>query len=75
MEKTPTQGKLEAERGKDIRQILIDCLESRRGQRNKINKIAIDLDVTAPTIYRWCEEIGIDIEEYRCPPGQLAAKP
>lgn len=74
MEKTPTQEKLEAQQGKDIRQILVGCLEARRGQRNKINKIAIDLGVTAPTIYRWCEENGIDIEEYRCPPGQLATK-
>ena len=28
---------------------------------------AADIGVTNATIYRWCEDLGIDINEYRCP--------
>ncbi len=27
--------------------------------------VAVDLEVADATVYRWCEELGIDIDEYR----------
>ena len=34
--------------------------------------VAVDLEVTDATVYRWCEELGIDIDEYRRPVGSVA---
>ena len=65
MARTPTQEKLEAQHGKPIAEILRDALEVRRGQKNFITFVAIDLDLTSATIYHWCRELGIDIEPYK----------
>ena len=67
MARTPTQEKLEAQHGKPIAEILRDALEVRRGRKNFITFVAIDLDLTSATIYHWCREFGIDIEPYRRP--------
>ena len=65
MFKSPTQEKLEAQRKKDIRDIITDVLEKFRGRRNFMMLVAVDLEVADATVYRWCEELGIDIDEYR----------
>ena len=65
MFKSPTQEKLEAQRKKDIRDIITGVLEKFRGRRNFMMLVAVDLEVTDATVYRWCEELGIDIDEYR----------
>ena len=65
MPKTPTQEKLEAQRGKDIARILREALESRRGQKHMVTIAAMDLGVTDATLYQWCREFGIDIDDYR----------
>ena len=67
MTKTPTQQKLEAQRGKDIAVILMEVLESRRCQKHMVTTAAFDLGVTDATLYQWCREFGIDIDEYRRP--------
>ena len=61
MTKTPTQEKLEAQRGKIVR----DALEERRGQKHMVTIAAMDLGVTDATLYQWCREVGVDIDEYR----------
>ena len=71
MTKTPTQAKLEAQRGKDIARILRDVLEVRRGQKHMVTTAAIDLGVTDATLYQWCREFAIDIDEYRRPAQNL----
>ncbi len=65
MMKSPTQEKLEAQRKKDIRDIITGVLEKFRGRRNMLVLVAADLEVTGTTLYRWCEELGIDINDYR----------
>ena len=67
MSKTPTQEKLEAQRGGDIAQILREALEGRRDQKHMVTIAAMDLGVTDATLYQWCREFGIDIDEYRRP--------
>lgn len=67
MFKTPTQEKLEAQRSRDITQILREALEGRRGQKHMVTIASMDLGVTDATLYQWCREFGIDINEYRRP--------
>ena len=65
--KTPTQEKLEAQRNKGMADILREALEGRRGQKHMVTIAAMDLGVTDATLYQWCREFGIDIDEYRRP--------
>ena len=65
MFKTPTQEKLEAQRSKGMADILREGLEGRRGQKHMVTMAAMDLGVTDATLYQWCREFGIDINEYR----------
>ena len=67
MNKTPTQEKLEAQRGSDIGKILREALEARRAQKHMVTIAAMDIGVTDATLYQWCREFGIDIDEYRRP--------
>ena len=67
MSKTPTQEKLEAQRGKDIAEIVRDALEERRGQKHMVTFTAMDLGVTDAALYQWCREVRVDIDEYRRP--------
>ena len=52
MMKSPTQEKLEAQRKKDIRDIITGVLEKFRGRRNFMMLVAVDLEVTDATVYR-----------------------
>ena len=67
MTKTPTQEKLEAQRQRDIRDVVLDSLRWYRGRRNIVILVCADLDISDATLYRWCDELGIDIDEYRRP--------
>ena len=67
MSKTPTQEKLEAQRSKGMADILREALEDRRGQKHMVTIAAMDLGVTDATLYQWCREFGIDINDYRRP--------
>ena len=67
MNKSPTQEKLEAQRNQDIPDIVVGVLEKYRARRNMMMLVAVDLEVTDATVYRWCEDLGIDIDEYRQP--------
>ena len=67
MEKSPTQLMLEAQRGQDIKVILRDTLEEHRHGKNMVVNVGLALGVSYATVYRWCEDLGIDIEEYRRP--------
>ena len=70
--KSPTQEKLEAQRHQDIRDIVMGTLEKYRGRRNMQMLVAVDLEVTYATVYRWCAGLGIDINEYRQQPEPAA---
>ena len=65
MQKSPTQEKLEAQRQRDIRDIVVDALLRHRGRKNMAMLVSVDLEISDATLYRWCEELGIDIDEYR----------
>ena len=62
---TPTQEKLEAQKGKNVRSILIEAMETRRGQKHMIARVAFDLGLTDATVYQWCREFNINIDDYR----------
>ena len=63
MIKSPTQEKLEAQRNQDIRDIVLSALRKFRGRRNMLMLVSVELEVSDATVYRWCEDLGID--EYR----------
>ena len=65
MIKSYTQQKLEVERGGDIRDIVTNSLRQYRGRRNMVMLVAVDLEITDTTLYRWCEDLGVNIDEYR----------
>ena len=72
MSKTPMQERLEAQRGRDIAQILREALEGRRGQKHMVTIAAMELGVTDATLYQWCREFGINVDEYRRPVANVA---
>ena len=65
--KTPTQEKLEAQKGKDITAIVPEALETRRG-RHVVALAAVDLEISDATLYAWCRELGINIDSFRFAP-------
>ena len=65
--RTPTQEKLEVQRKKEIRQIIREALENHRADINMAQAAAIDLGITGGTMYLWCRELGIGLEEYHKP--------
>ena len=65
MAKSPTQEKLEAQRNQDIRDVVINALRRHQGRRNMVMLVGVDLEITHVTLYRWCRDLGIDIDEYR----------
>ena len=65
MFKSPTQEKLEAQRQGDIYDIVVDSLIRYQGRRNMVILVCADLDISDATLYRWCEDLDIDIDEYR----------
>ena len=65
MANTDRQEMLVIQRGKPIREILIDALSRFRGERNFPVKTAGSLDISVPTLHTWCNDLGIQINEYR----------
>ena len=65
--KTLKQEKLEVQRKKEIRQIIRETLESHRADKYMAQAAAIDLGITSGTMYQWCRELGIGLEEYHKP--------
>ena len=71
MQKSPTQLMLEAQRHLDIRDILLELLKNYQGQKNLMMRVGVELGVSDATVYRWCDELGIDIKEYRSPTDEI----
>ena len=65
MIKSPTQEKLEAQHNQDIRDIVLSALRKFRGRRNMLMLVSVELEVSDATVYRWCSDLGIAIDEYR----------
>ena len=65
--KTDKQTVLELQRRSPIEDILRDAFEAHRGQKHMMMLVAVDLGVTDATLYNWCSDLGIDIDEYRRP--------
>ena len=59
--------KLEREHGKSIEEILRRALEARRSQKGVLYLVAADIGISDGTLYQWCREFGIDVDEYRRP--------
>ena len=67
MSKSPTQEKLEAQRKRDIRDVVVDSLLRHHGRKNMVILVCADLEISDATLYRWCEDLGIAIDQYRRP--------
>ncbi len=65
MIKTPAQQMLEAHRGRDIQDIVPGTLEKYRARANLVVLVAVDLGVSTVTVYNWCRELDINIDDYR----------
>ena len=74
MPKSPTQEKLEAQRQRDIREVVVDSLLRYRCRRNMVMFVSVDLGISYTTLYRWCEDLSIDIDEYRRPVAKRVAQ-
>ena len=62
--KTPTQRLLEVQRGKDIREIMVETLEKFRATRTMIQDCMEDLGVSYGTFYVWAKYLNIEISDY-----------
>ena len=40
------------------------ALEKHRGRRHQITLSAVELDVSITTIYKWCEQLNIDLKAH-----------
>ena len=65
MEKTTNQRLLEMQRGMPIEDVLRAALESHRGEKYLMSRVAHDLDLSTETCRRWCESLNIAIADYR----------
>ena len=66
MEKTTNQRLLEMRSsGMPIEDVLRAALESHRGEKYLMSRVAHDLDLSTETCRRWCESLNIDIAPYR----------
>lgn len=64
--KSYTQQALEAQHGnKPTKQILLEALDSRRGEKNLVQKVALHLGLSDATIYNYCRDLNIDLSQYR----------
>ena len=62
--KTTAQLLLEAQRHKDIRDVMLDSLEKYRASRNLVKDCCADLGVSYGTFYIWASDLGIDVGIY-----------
>ena len=62
--KTPSQLLLEAQRHKDIRDIMIDSLEKYRATRTMVLDCCYDLGVSWGTFYKWAHNLNIEVGDY-----------
>ena len=67
MARTLLQEKLELQHGKPIEDLLKTTLEAHRGQKGLPYLVATDIGISDGTLYWWCREFGIAIDEYRRP--------
>ena len=65
MIKSYTQQRLEVQREADIREIVMAAFRRAQAHRNMVTLVAVDLGITAATLYNWCRELGISIDDYR----------
>jgi len=73
MAKTPVQEKLEAQRKKSIRTIVIESLEYCQQFRLRPVTAAADLGISKATFYQWCRELEINPKDYRTPANSAGA--
>ena len=59
MEKTTLQQKLELEWQKPLEELLLDALNSHRGEPHAVRATAVELDIADSTIYKWCKQLDI----------------
>ena len=62
--KTTQQQLLEAQRHKDIRDIMLDSLEKYRATRTMVLDCCDDLGVSWGTFYRWSKDLDIEVGNY-----------
>jgi len=62
--KTPIQRLLEAQRHKDIRDVVLDTLERYRATRTMVQDCCDDLGISWGTFYKWCAELDIEVGKY-----------
>ena len=65
--KTDRQMLLEIQHGRSVEELLRNALETHRGRRNLTMLVALNLELSNATVYNWCADLGIDIDEYRRP--------
>jgi len=62
--KTPIQRLLEAQRHKDIRDVVLDTLEKHRATRTMVVDCCKDLGISWGTFYKWASDLDIEVGDY-----------
>ena len=63
--KTDRQALLEVRWGKPIEVLLRDALAKFQGEPHQVPLAGLEYGLAAATLYNWCRDLGIDIDEYR----------
>ena len=65
--KTPKMQVLEYRYGRDIKTLLDEYLRMYSGQEKMLIRVAVELDISEPTLRSWCESFDLDVNQYRNP--------
>ena len=61
------QALLEAQLQKSIREIVLESLSRYGAEKYVIQKASLGLGISDATLYNWCCDLGIDIDDYKQP--------
>ena len=60
MGNTDRQTVMELRQGKSIREIIERTLDKYQGEKHRITRVALELDISLTTLYKWCDVLGIE---------------
>ena len=62
---TDRQTVLELQHGKPIKEIITDLLKAHPGEHLFAARVALEMNISTGTLYKWALEMDIDLNEYR----------
>ena len=56
-----------------LSRVLAHVLEQHKGVKSAVQRASLELGVSDATLYNWCRDLGIDIDDYKQPVATVAA--